>query len=81
MPEKFDLSEYLPGLTLDPEATTKILKYIDQQHGPTDKRILHYDMEQLLNMHLTPKDTDGILARVHAYSQHYRRKILELIAS
>ncbi|MEQ4550371.1 hypothetical protein ABNZ43_03875 [Weissella sp. GP1] len=81
MNESFDLTECLANITTDSQATDNVLAYIDQQHGFKDKYTIQSEMGALLNVQLSVSDSDAILACVLSYSDHYRSKILELIAS
>lgn len=81
MKESFDLTECLADITTDARATDKVLAYIDQQHGSKDKFTIQSDMGLLLNVRLSVEESDAILACVLSYSDHYRNKILDLIAS
>lgn len=77
----FDLYDYLAELTSDPQAVSKILQYIGQQHGPKNNVVMHIEMGELINVILSTEEGDNILACVLSYSEHYHNKIIELIAS
>ncbi|KAA8433798.1 hypothetical protein FKV73_07675 [Weissella paramesenteroides] len=77
----FDLTNCLANLTSDPKATTKILKYIDTQHGAKNRKVLHNELGKVINTKLSTEDGDNILACILSYSEHYHDKIIELIAS
>ena len=77
----FDLHDCLAELTSDPKAESKILQYIDQQHGPKSKVVMHIEMGELINVILSTEEGDNILACVLTYSEHYHNKIIELTAS
>lgn len=79
--KNFDLTDCLADLTTDPKATTKVLRYIDKQHGPKNKIVLHNEIGQLINTKLSTEEGDKILAYVLSYSEYYHDKIIELIAS
>lgn len=77
----FSLTNNLDNLTTDPNATKKVLQYIDKQHGAKDRMMLHNEIGEILNLKLSIEDGDNILACVLSYSEHYHDKIIELIAS
>jgi len=79
--DKSNLNDFLLSLTPDSEATKKILNYIDNQHGPKNKVVLHIEMGQIINVLLSIEEGDTLLAHIFSYSEHYRNKVIELIGS